>query len=61
VRPMYQATQVIPFVHASNPHAVAQAQGHAFREVQIVRDQQGPAITDVENKTLMARAIVVVR
>lgn len=58
---MYKATQVIPFIHASDLRAVAQAQGHAFREVQIVCDQQGPAFTDVENKPLMARAIVVIR
>lgn len=59
--PMDQAAKVIPLVHPSHPDAITHAQRHALCEIDIVCNQQRTAATDIDNETLMARAVVVVR
>lgn len=39
VRPVHQATQLIPFVHAAKPDPVTNTEWHAFCQVDIVRNQ----------------------
>jgi len=40
VRPMHQATKLIPFVHTAKLHAIAESDRYAFRQVYVVRNQQ---------------------
>ena len=61
VRPVQESAEIVPFVQASHTHAVAHAEGHAFGQVGIVRDQQRLAIADVDDKALVSRAVMVVR
>lgn len=39
VRPVHQATQLIPFVHTAEPDPVTNTEWHAFCQVDIVRNQ----------------------
>ena len=61
MRPVDQSAQVVPFVHATYLHPVTHPQWNALREVDVVSDQQCPAGTDVDDKALVRRAIIVVR
>ena len=61
VRPVQQTTEVIPFVQAAHPHAIAHAEWHAISNVDVVRYEQRLAVADVDNKALVAGAALVVR
>ena len=61
VRPVQESAEIVPFVQAAHAHAVAHADGHAFSQVGIVRDQQRLAIADVDDEALVPRAIMVIR
>ena len=61
MRPVHEAAQIVPFVHATNVYPVAHANGNTFREVNIVGDKQGPAGADIQYESLVPRAIVVIR
>ena len=60
VRPVNQATLVIPLVHAAKSHTIAEPDGHAFREIKIVSEQYCLAIAEINNKALMTRAFAAV-
>jgi hypothetical protein len=57
---MHKPTEVVPFVHASKLDSIANTQGHTLRQIDIVRQQQTLAVTQVQHNSLMAVAIVVV-
>jgi len=61
MRPVHESPQVIPLIHAADMDTIAHAQRYAPGEVEVVRDQQCSAITNIENKALVARAVIVVR
>lgn len=61
MRPVHEAAQVVPFVHATNVHPVAHANGNTLGEVNIVGDKQGPAGTYIQYESLVPRTIVVIR
>ena len=61
VRPVHESAEIIPLVHAAHVDPITHANRHAFSEVNVMRDQQGPAIADVDDETLVARAVVVIR
>lgn len=54
MRPVHDAAQIVPLVQAAQLHAVAHAKWHAFREINIVRDQQRLVIADVDDEALMS-------
>ena len=61
VRPVHQSAEVIPLVHAANVDAITHTDGHAIGEIEVVCDQQGLAIADIDYKALVTRVVVVVR
>ncbi len=60
VRPMHQAAKIIPFVHASKSHTIADSQRCTPGDVDIVRNQECLPVAHVQNETLVPRSIVVV-
>ena len=60
MRPVHQPAQLVPFVHAANADSIAQPHGHPLRQVDIVRDQERAMIPDINDKSLMPGAVVVV-
>ena len=61
MRPVNQAAEVIPLVHAPELDTVSQPNRHALRNVNIVCDEERLPIADIENKTLMPRTLTIVR
>lgn len=59
--PVNQPAQIIPLVHAPHVHAVAHPERDAFREIQVVRDEQRLAIACVDDEALMAGTVIIVR
>lgn len=53
MRPVDEPTQLIPFVHPAHLHSVAYAKGNAFREIEVVGDQQCLSVTDINDEALM--------
>ena len=51
--PVNKPAQIIPFVHAANVHPVTHAERDAVGEVDIVGNQQCPAIADVDDEALV--------
>jgi hypothetical protein len=51
--PVHQSAEVVPLVQPSQLYAVAHAERHALCEVDIVRYEEGLAITDVDNESLV--------
>ena len=54
MRPVDQASEVVPFVHATDLDTVAHANWHASGEINVVRYEQCPATTNVNDEALMA-------
>jgi hypothetical protein len=61
VRPVHEATVLIPFVDAAKCDPVTQADWHAQREFEVVRDQQSLAPGQLHYEALVPGAIVIVR
>jgi len=61
VRPVHKAAQVIPFEHAPNVHTITHPHRHTFGELNIVCNKQRYAVADIDDKALVARAIIVIR
>ena len=61
MRPVDETAEVIPLVHAAHVDAITHAERHAFGEINIVCDQQCPAIANIDDEALVARAVVIVR
>jgi hypothetical protein len=61
MRPVNQAAEIIPLVHAANTNPVTQSDRDPVREIDIMCDQQCSAVTDIENEALMPRVVIVVR
>ena len=59
--PVHETTEIVPLVHAAHLDTITHADRHAFGKVNVVRDQQGLPIADVDDEALVARAIVVIR
>lgn len=58
--PVYESAQIVPLVHAAHAHPIAQTDRYSLRKVDVVSDQQGPAVADIDDEALMARAVIVV-
>ncbi len=58
--PVHESAKLIPLVHAPNLGSIAHTERYAFREVEVVRNQQRPAVADIDDDTLVAGAIVVI-
>jgi len=54
VRPVDQPAEFVPFIHAAKPYPITHADRHTFREVNVVGNQQGFAIAQLEDEALMA-------
>jgi len=61
VGPMHKTAQIVPFIHAANAHTITETDRHSFRKIDIVGDQQRFTVTDIEDKTLVSRTVIVVR
>ena len=53
VRPVHDAPQIIPLVQTAELDAIAQAEWHACRDIEIVRDQQRLPPGQLDDETLM--------
>ena len=60
VRPVHEPAEIVPLVHAANPDTIAHAERHALGQVDIVGNQQGPVVADIDDEPLVAGAVVVV-
>jgi len=60
MRPMHQTTELVPLVHAAKFDSIAQADRHALRQVNVVRNQQRLSIRQGQDESLMSRPLVVV-
>ena len=60
VGPMHESTQVVPLIHATHVHPIAHAQWDTFREIDVVRYKQRPAIACIDNEPLVTRAFIVI-
>ena len=58
--PVHEAAKIIPLIHAAHVDAITHADRHAFREIDVVGDQQGLAVADIDNEALVSRIVVVV-
>ena len=58
--PVHEAAEVVPLVQAAHPHAIAHADRDALGEINVVRDQQGLAIADIDDEALMPGTIIVI-
>ncbi len=58
--PVHEPAKLVPFVHATNLDAIAHTERHALGKIEVVGDQQCPAIADVDNETLVPIAIIVI-
>ena len=61
VRPVHQTAEIVPLIHAAYANTIAKTERHVFRDIDVVGDQQGPAITYVDNEPLVTRAVVIIR
>ncbi len=57
---MHESAKLVPFIHAPHLNAIAHAKRHALCEVDVVGDQQRPAIADIDDEALMARTVVII-
>ena len=54
VRPVHETTEIIPLVDAAHLYPVTDAERHALGKIQVVGDQQGLPIADIDDETLVA-------
>jgi hypothetical protein len=60
VRPVQEPAEIVPLVHAAHLDAITHAERHAFCKINVVDDQQGFAIADIDDKPLVLRVFVVI-
>ena len=60
VGPVNEAAEIVPLVQATNLHAVTHTERHAFCEVEVVCDQQGLPIADIDDETLVTGTVLIV-
>ena len=60
VGPVDQAAAIIPFIDAAKADAVAEADRHAARHVEVVRNQQRLPARHLHDETLVPGAVVIV-
>ena len=61
MRPVHQSTEIVPLVHAADLYSIPYTDGHSLRQINIVCDKQGLAVTDVDDKALVTRSVVIIR
>jgi len=61
VRPVHESAEVVPLEHAPESHPVAEADRDPFREIDVVRYQNRLPVRQLQDESLMARALVVIR
>ena len=61
VRPVHQATELIPLVHAADLNPVTHANRDSRGKIDVMSNQQRAIATGINNEALMAQAIVIVR
>jgi len=61
VRPVDQATKVIPFIHAADQHAITHSHRHSFGQAEIVCNQQRCPVADIDDEALVAGTVVIIR
>lgn len=60
MRPVDETAEIVPLVHTAHVHSIAHAQRDAFREIDVVCNQQRLAVADIDNEPLVPRAIVII-
>ena len=61
VRPVDDATEVVPLVHAAELNTIAQPDRYPSGQVDVVCNQQRLSAAKPDNEALMTRAVVIVR
>jgi hypothetical protein len=58
---VHESAEVVPLEHAPEPHAITETDRDPLREIDVVSDQDGLAVGQLQDESLMARAFVVIR
>jgi hypothetical protein len=61
VCPVHESAEIVPLEHTPESHAVAQADRDPFRQIDVVSNQQGLAVSQLQDESLMAVALIVIR
>ena len=60
VRPVHEATLLVPLVNPAKPDPVPHADRHALRQVEVVGDQQRLATRQLHDEALVPPAVIIV-
>ena len=60
MRPVHQAAEIVPLVHAAKLEPVAQSERDPLCQVDVVCDQQGLTVPHANNEPLMPGIVIVV-
>ena len=59
--PVQHATPLVPFVLTADPNAIALAKRDPFGKIDVMSDEQGLTVGELDQESLMARAFTIVR
>ena len=60
MRPVHEAPAVVPLVHPAQGDAIAEPDGDACRELEVMGDQKRLPIADVDDEPLVTRVVILV-
>ena len=60
VRPVHQAAEVVPLVHAAELHAISKADRYTVGQVDVMRNQQRVATAQLQDEALVTIAVAVI-
>lgn len=61
MRPVQEAAEIVPLVHAAEAHPVAEADRDTLCELDVVGDQQGLPLGQPQDESLVACAVTIIR
>ena len=60
MRPVHEAPEAVPLVHAAHGDAIAEPDGDACRELEVVGDQERLPVADIDDESLVTRVVAIV-
>ena len=60
MRPVHEAPEVVPLVHTAHGDAIAEPDGDACRELEVVGDQERLPVADIDDESLVTRVVAIV-
>ena len=61
MRPVHESAEIVPLVQSSHPHAIAHAERNSLGEVDVVDNQEGLVVANIDDESLVRRPLVIVR